>query len=220
MSVSETDQGAGPMQPVTLSVNGAPHTLALEPRHTLLDALRLDLELTGTKRVCDMGDCGACTVLVDGKAMYACLLLAVDCAGRQVTTIEGLAGNGSPERRDQGPDRGPDLDPVQRAFLEADAFQCGFCTPGQIMSLRALLNERPAPGDDEIRRAVSGNICRCGAYQNIVEAGRRAVAIAAENASPSGAFGGLRAKRGGPPERKVSSLPIPERDTRGTGGEA
>ena len=173
MSVSETDQGAGPMQPVTLSVNGAPHTLALEPRHTLLDALRLDLELTGTKRVCDMGDCGACTVLVDGKAMYACLLLAVDCAGREITTIEGLGRDG-------------ELDPVQQAFVEADAFQCGFCTPGQIMSLRALLNERPAPGDDEIRRAVSGNICRCGAYQNIVEAGRRAVALAAERAGATG----------------------------------
>jgi xanthine dehydrogenase YagT iron-sulfur-binding subunit len=162
-----------PAQPVTLSVNGAPHTLALEPRHTLLDALRLDLELTGTKRVCDMGDCGACTVLVDGRAMYACLLLAVDCAGRQVTTIEGLAGAGPPGGQESG------LDPVQRAFVEADAFQCGFCTPGQIMSLRALLNERPAPTDDEIRRAVSGNLCRCGAYQNIVEAGRRAAALAA-----------------------------------------
>jgi xanthine dehydrogenase YagT iron-sulfur-binding subunit len=170
-----------PAQPVTLSVNGAPHTLALEPRHTLLDALRLDLELTGTKCVCDMGDCGACTVLVDGRAMYACLLLAVDCAGRQVTTIEGLAGASAPGGGDRSDESG--LDPVQRAFVEADAFQCGFCTPGQIMSLRALLNERPAPTDDEIRRAVSGNICRCGAYQNIVEAGRRAVALAAESAS-------------------------------------
>ena len=176
-----------PAQPVTLSVNGAPHTLALEPRHTLLDALRLDLELTGTKRVCDMGDCGACTVLVDGRAMYACLLLAVDCAGRQVTTIEGLAGAGSPTGGDQSDESG--LDPVQRAFVEADAFQCGFCTPGQIMSLRALLNERPAPTDDEIRRAVSGNICRCGAYQNIVEAGRRAVALAAESDSHRGGLG-------------------------------
>jgi xanthine dehydrogenase YagT iron-sulfur-binding subunit len=176
-----------PAQPVTLSVNGAPHTLALEPRHTLLDALRLDLELTGTKRVCDMGDCGACTVLVDGRAMYACLLLAVDCAGRQVTTIEGLAGTGSPGGDDPSDESG--LDPVQRAFVEADAFQCGFCTPGQIMSLRALLNERPAPTDDEIRRAVSGNICRCGAYQNIVEAGRRAVALAAESDSHRGGLG-------------------------------
>jgi xanthine dehydrogenase YagT iron-sulfur-binding subunit len=201
-----------PAQPVTLSVNGAPHTLALEPRHTLLDALRLDLELTGTKRVCDMGDCGACTVLVDGRAMYACLLLAVDCAGRQVTTIEGLAGAGSPGGGDQSAESG--LDPVQRAFVEADAFQCGFCTPGQIMSLRALLNERPAPTDDEIRRAVSGNICRCGAYQNIVEAGRRAVALAAESASHRG---GLGAK---PPEIRFSSLPVTERDTRETGGEA
>jgi xanthine dehydrogenase YagT iron-sulfur-binding subunit len=160
---------------VALRVNGATHTLSLEPRHTLLDALRLDLDLTGTKRVCDMGDCGACTVLVDGKAVYACLLLAVDCAEREVTTIEGLGG--------------PDgtLDPVQRAFVEADAFQCGFCTPGQIMSLRALLNDDPAPAEGAIRRAVSGNLCRCGAYQNIVEAGRRAVALAA---GASGGEGG------------------------------
>ncbi len=146
---------------VTLYVNGAEHTLALEPRRTLLDALRDDLALTGTKQVCDMGDCGACTVLVDGRAMYACLLLAVDCAGRQITTIEGLARDGQ-------------LDPVQQAFIQEDAFQCGFCTPGQIMSLRALLDENPAPSDAEILRAVSGNLCRCGAYRNIVEAGRAA----------------------------------------------
>jgi aerobic-type carbon monoxide dehydrogenase small subunit (CoxS/CutS family) len=166
-----------PPQSVALRVNGATHTLSLEPRHTLLDALRLDLDLTGTKRVCDMGDCGACTVLVDGKAMYACLLLAVDCAGREVTTIEGIGG----------PDGA--LDPVQRAFVEADAFQCGFCTPGQIMSLRALLDDDPAPAEEAIRRAVSGNLCRCGAYQNIVEAGRRAVAIAAEGAAGAGGSG-------------------------------
>jgi xanthine dehydrogenase YagT iron-sulfur-binding subunit len=108
---------------VVLRVNGAECPLSLEARRTLLDALRGDLALTGTKKVCDMGDCGACTVLLDGHAVYSCLVLAVDCAGRDVTTIEGLGG----ER----------LDPVQRAFIQADAFQCGFCTPGQIMSLRA-----------------------------------------------------------------------------------
>src|SRR5438034_4992440 len=137
--------------PITLNVNGAEHALVLEPRRTLLDALREDLQLTGTKKVCDMGDCGACTVLVDGRAMYACLLLAVDCEGRRITTIEGLARDGR-------------LDPVQQAFIEADAFQCGFCTPGQVMSLRALLDEQAAPSDEEILRAVSGNLCRCGAY--------------------------------------------------------
>jgi len=135
--------------------------MLLEPRRTLLDALRVDLQLTGTKKVCDMGNCGACTVLVDGQAMYACLLLAVDCVGREITTIEGLSIDGK-------------LDPVQAAFIEADAFQCGFCTPGQIMSLRGLLNAQPAPSDAEIMRAVSGNLCRCGAYRHILEAGRRA----------------------------------------------
>jgi aerobic-type carbon monoxide dehydrogenase small subunit (CoxS/CutS family) len=148
-------------QPVTLLINGAEHRLVLEPRRTLLDTLRSALHLTGTKKVCDMGDCGACTVLVDGRAMYACLLLAVDCTGRQVTTVEGLARDGT-------------LDPVQQAFIEADAFQCGFCTSGQVMSLRALLNETPAPSDAEIERAVSGNLCRCGAYLNILRAGRLA----------------------------------------------
>ena len=147
--------------PVTLTVNGADHAIVVEPRRTLLDALRHDLELTGTKKVCDIGDCGACTVVVDGRAMYSCLLLAVDCDGREITTIEGLA-------------RGQDLHPVQAAFIEDDAFQCGFCTPGQVMSLYALLETTEDPTDDEIRRAVTGNICRCGAYLNIAKAGRRA----------------------------------------------
>jgi xanthine dehydrogenase YagT iron-sulfur-binding subunit len=152
---------------VTLHVNGAEHKLVLEPRHTLLDALRYDLHLTGTKKVCDMGDCGACTILVDGRAMYACLLLALDCQGRQITTIEGLARDGQ-------------LDPVQEAFMETDAFQCGFCTPGQIMSLRALLNETLAPSEEDIRRAVSGNLCRCGAYLNILQAGRTVAGLSPE----------------------------------------
>jgi xanthine dehydrogenase YagT iron-sulfur-binding subunit len=140
---------------IVLSVNGAEQAVRIDPRRTLLDALRYDLGLTGAKKACDMGNCGACTVLVDGRAAYACLLLAIDCAGRAITTVESLEN-----------------DPLQRAFIEADAFQCGFCTPGQIMSLKALFNENPAPSDDEIVRAVSGNLCRCGAYRNIVRAAR------------------------------------------------
>jgi aerobic-type carbon monoxide dehydrogenase small subunit (CoxS/CutS family) len=154
---------------VALHVNGIKHTLLVEPRRTLLDALRNDLQLTGTKKVCDMGDCGACTVLVDGRAMYACLLLAIDCEGRQITTIEGLSHNG-------------DLDPVQQAFVEADAFQCGFCTSGQIMSLKALFDMIPNPSDDQIVRAISGNLCRCGAYVNILRAGRIAAGKDAQSA--------------------------------------
>jgi len=157
---------------ITLHVNGAAYALILEPRRTLLDALRHNLQLTGTKKVCDMGDCGACTVLVDGRAMYACLLLAVACEGRQIITIEGLTRNGT-------------LDPVQQAFVQEDALQCGFCTPGQIISLRALLNETPAPSDAEILRAVSGNLCRCGAYLNILRAGRIAAELAAERQGKS-----------------------------------
>jgi xanthine dehydrogenase YagT iron-sulfur-binding subunit len=155
--ITATDPG-GQME-VTFTLNAAERTIAVEPRRTLLDALRHDLHLTGTKKVCDMGNCGACTVLVDGRAVYSCLTLAVDCAEREVTTIEGLGEGG-------------ELDPVQQAFIEADAFQCGFCTPGQIMSLRGLLNEHPAPSDEQILRAVSGNLCRCGAYQNILRAGQ------------------------------------------------
>jgi aerobic-type carbon monoxide dehydrogenase small subunit (CoxS/CutS family) len=144
-----------------LNVNGADCTLEVEPRRTLIDALRVDLGLTGAKKSCDMGNCGTCTVLLDGRAAYACLLLAVDCAGRRITTIEGLGRDG-------------ELEPIQRAFVEADAFQCGFCTPGQIMSLMGLLNESPSPSDAQIVRALSGNLCRCGAYRNIVRAARLA----------------------------------------------
>ena len=155
---------AGFRVPVTLQVNGAEQALLLEPRRTLLDTLRNDLLLTGAKKVCEMGDCGACTVLVDGRAVYSCLLLAVECDGRSITTIEGLAD-------------GNRLDPIQQAFIEQDALQCGFCTPGQILSLRALLDDRPSPSEEEIRQAVSGNLCRCGAYANIVQAGRVAAGL-------------------------------------------
>ena len=157
----------------SLSINGTARDVAVEPRHTLLDLLRDTLMLTGTKRVCDMGNCGACTVLVDGQAMYSCLLLAIDCAGREITTIEGLA-------------KGDELDPIQQAFIEADAFQCGFCTPGQIMSLRGLLNHNPRPSTDEITHAVTGNLCRCGAYLNIVKAGERAVGLERARANGGG----------------------------------
>src|SRR5918992_5873343 len=140
---------------IHLQVNDKERSLELEPRRTLLDALRQDLGLSGAKKSCDMGNCGACTVLVDGRAAYACLLLAVDCHDRAITTVECLHE-----------------DPLQKAFIEADAFQCGFCTPGQIMSLKALFLQNPAPSDEEIVRAVSGNLCRCGAYRNIVRAAR------------------------------------------------
>ena len=143
---------------MNLHVNGTGHSIEAEPRRTLLDALRVDLSLTGAKKACDMGNCGACTVHLDGEAVYSCLVLAVDCAGREVTTIEGV-GNGK-------------LHPLQQAFIEADAFQCGYCTPGQIMSLKALFDRTPQPSDEEIERALSGNLCRCGAYQHIVKAAR------------------------------------------------
>ena len=136
-----------------LVVNGREYALEVEPRRTLLDALREDLDLTGAKKVCDMGNCGACTVLVDGRRDVFLPAAGGGLRGREITTIEGL-----------------ELDPVQRAFIETDAFQCGFCTPGQIMSLRALLNETPEPTDEEIERAVNGNLCRCGAYHNILRA--------------------------------------------------
>ncbi|MGE3272000.1 MAG: (2Fe-2S)-binding protein [Chloroflexota bacterium] len=171
------------MHLVSFRLNRDPRSVAVEARRTLLDALRVDLGMTGTKKVCDMGDCGACTVLVDGRAVYSCLTLAVDCEDRDVTTIEGL---GVPDPARQNGDA--TLDPVQQAFVEEDAYQCGFCTPGQIMSITALLSEQRAPSEEEIRRAVSGNLCRCGAYQNIVKAGQRAAELFATTAavSPTG----------------------------------
>jgi xanthine dehydrogenase YagT iron-sulfur-binding subunit len=142
---------------VDLTVNGIPRHLRLDSRVTLLDALRDELELTGTKKGCDQGTCGACTVHVNGRRVLACLTLAAQCEGYQVATIEGLAVDGRPH-------------PLQRAFLHHDGFQCGFCTPGQIMSAEALLREGRTGSDEEIRESMSGNICRCGAYPNIVAA--------------------------------------------------
>jgi xanthine dehydrogenase YagT iron-sulfur-binding subunit len=146
---------------ITLSVNGVDHRLTVDARTTLLDALRDRLHLTGTKRGCDLGQCGACTVLLDGRRINACLMLAVMARGQHVTTIEGISQEGR-------------LHPMQQAFIDHDAFQCGYCTPGQIMSAIALLKEHRAGSADEIREHMSGNICRCGAYTNIVAAIRDA----------------------------------------------
>jgi xanthine dehydrogenase YagT iron-sulfur-binding subunit len=142
---------------VTLRVNGAPHQLTLAPWTTLLDALRIHLDLTGTKKGCDHGQCGACTVLVNGRRINSCLALAIMQEGAEITTIEGLA-------------RESVLHPLQQAFIDHDAFQCGYCTPGQICSGVGLISEGRAHTRDEIRELMSGNICRCGAYPNIVAA--------------------------------------------------
>lgn len=142
---------------VTLTVNGKRHVLALDLRSTLLDVLREHLDLTGTKKGCDQGQCGACTVLIDGRRVVSCLTLAVTKDGASVTTIEGLAKNGG-------------LHPLQQAFIDHDAFQCGYCTPGQICSAAGLIAEGRATTANEIRELMSGNICRCGAYTNIVAA--------------------------------------------------
>jgi len=146
---------------VALRENGADHVLTLEPRVTLLDALREHLGLTGAKKGCDRGECGACTVHVDGRRINACMTLAVMQAGREITTIEGLADS-------------EQLHPVQTAFVEHDGFQCGFCTPGQVMSAVACIREGHAGADAEIREWMGGNLCRCGAYPNIVDAVRAA----------------------------------------------
>jgi xanthine dehydrogenase YagT iron-sulfur-binding subunit len=147
---------AGAM-PVTLKVNGKTHALDLDPRTTLLDCLREHLQLTGTKKGCDHGQCGACTVHVNGRRVNSCLSLALMHDGDDVTTIEGL---GTPER----------MHPMQAAFVAFDGYQCGYCTSGQIMSAVALLKEPCGPGDDDVKELMSGNICRCGAYPNIVAA--------------------------------------------------
>ncbi|HEX5137588.1 MAG TPA: (2Fe-2S)-binding protein [Planctomycetota bacterium] len=147
--------------PVRLTLNGAARDVSVEPRVTLLDALRERLDLTGTKRICDHGACGGCTVLLDGKPVNSCLVLAVDAAGREVLTIEGLA-------------RGDALHPVQAAFVKHDAAMCGFCTPGMVMSCAALLDATKNPTEEEIRHALAGNLCRCGTYPHIFAAVREA----------------------------------------------
>ena len=153
---------SGATVPVSLRVNGNVRDALIEPRTTLLDALRERIGLTGTKKGCDHGQCGACTVLVNGRRTLACLTLAIMHAKDEITTIEGLA-------------HGDELHPVQQAFIKHDAFQCGFCTCGQIVSAAGLIAEGHAHSDDEIREEMSGNLCRCGAYPNIVAAVREAM---------------------------------------------
>ncbi len=151
---------AEPMK-IVLKVNGRQHRVLVEPRWTLLQVLREKLGLTGTKPGCERGECGACTVLFDGVPRYACLTLAAEAEGHEITTVEGLMD-------------GETLGPVQQAFADEDALQCGDCTPGQIMSAEGLLRAKPSPTDEEIRVAMSGNLCRCGAYPHIVKAVRHA----------------------------------------------
>jgi len=153
---------------VTLHVNGESKSLTIDARTTVLDALREHIGLTGSKKGCDHGQCGACTVLIDGRRMVSCLTLALAAEGQQIVTIEGLA-------------KGDQLHPMQQAFIDQDAFQCGYCTPGQIMSAVACVKEGHASSDDDIREYMSGNICRCAAYPNIVAAVKQAApAISSE----------------------------------------
>ena len=163
--------GPGPA-PLDLKINGALHHLSVEPRVTLVDALRDRIGLTGTKVVCGRGSCGACTVLLDGKTVCSCLMLAHEAAGKSITTIEGLAVDGR-------------LTPLQEAFIAADALQCGFCTSGMILSCKLLLEENPKPTRQAIREAVSGNLCRCGTYNHVFDAVEQAAGLKkAEGGSP------------------------------------
>jgi xanthine dehydrogenase YagT iron-sulfur-binding subunit len=159
---------------ISLNVNDRDVTVHVPPHRSLLDTLRDSLGLTGAKKVCNEGDCGACTVLVDGRPIYSCLALAISCEGRRVETIEGLSS----------PSGDGTLHPVQEAFIAHDAYQCGFCTPGQVMSIVALLRTDPSAREADVKRAVTGNLCRCGAYANIVAAG---VSAARASSAKSGA---------------------------------
>jgi xanthine dehydrogenase YagT iron-sulfur-binding subunit len=150
--------------PIALVVNGRAHRVRVEPRQTLLSVLRTPIGLTGTKPGCERGECGACTVLIDGVPRYSCLTLALEAEGREVTTVEGLLD-------------GETLGPVQQAFADEDAFQCGYCTPGQVMAAEGLLRRTPQPTLDEVRVGMSGNLCRCGAYPHIFRAVRRAAEL-------------------------------------------
>ncbi len=154
----------GEMIKTVLNINGRAHSLSVEPRWTLQYVLRDRLGLLGTKEGCGRGECGACTVLIDGVARYSCMTLAVEPNGAQITTIEGLM-------------QGEELGPVQKAFVEVDALQCGYCTPGQIVSVEALLRKTPQPTLEQIREGVSGNLCRCGVYANIFRAAQRAAEL-------------------------------------------
>ena len=165
LAITDEVREAGPGKvPVALSVNGKKLNAQLEPRVTLLDALRDQFELTGAKRVCDRGTCGACTVLMDDKAVYSCSVLAIDAEGHEITTVEGLGEPGK-------------LHPIQQAFIDNDAQQCGFCTPGFVLATKAFLDQHPNPSLDQIKQGLGGNFCRCGTYAGM----RAAVVQAAKN---------------------------------------
>ena len=167
LAQARADPPRGPHAgPVTLAINGERRTFALEPRVTLLEAIRLHAGLTGAKEGCDRGACGACTVLLEGVPVYACMLLAVEAEGRAITTVEGLAQAGPT--------------PVQKAIVAVDGLQCGYCTPGFVMSLTALLKRNPHPSEAEVRKACSGHLCRCGSYPRVF-----AAALAAAKANPA-----------------------------------
>jgi xanthine dehydrogenase YagT iron-sulfur-binding subunit len=166
--------------PVTLTVNGKAYRAELEPRVTLLDALRENFDLTGAKRVCDRGTCGACTVLLDQKAVYSCSVLAIEAQRHQITTVEGL---GDPDR----------LHPVQKAFWDNDAQQCGFCTPGFVVATKALLDRHPSPTPEQVRKGLCGNLCRCGTYVGLRAAALQAAGAPGTHARPgAGREGGRR----------------------------
>jgi xanthine dehydrogenase YagT iron-sulfur-binding subunit len=154
--------------PVRLDINGRAHTLSIEPRVTLLDAVRNRANLTGSKRVCDRGTCGACTMIVDGRTVYACSTLAIDVQGKQIRTVDGLAKDDTT------------LHPVQQAFCDHDAMMCGFCTPGFVMATVALLEKYPRPTDAQIIRELDGNVCRCGTFSRVHEAAMKAAGIRSE----------------------------------------
>jgi xanthine dehydrogenase YagT iron-sulfur-binding subunit len=156
---SQAPLGPGEV-PITLTINGQRYQLKVEPRVTLLDAMRTRLDLTGMKRVCDRGSCGACTVIIDGRTYYSCSLLAIESQGRNIRTVEGLA-------------QGSNLHPVQQAFCDHDALMCGFCTPGFVMAAVALLEKNPTPTAEQARRALDGNICRCGTNVGVLNAALR-----------------------------------------------
>lgn len=149
---------------IRLTVNGESYTVAVEPCESLLDVLRDKLSLTGTKKGCNRGDCGACTIIIDGKTVNSCLVLAVEADDKEVLTIEGLANNGQ-------------LHPIQEAFVQYGAVQCGYCTPGMIMSVKVLLDENPNPTEEEVKRAIGGNLCRCTGYVKIVDAIKKAAEV-------------------------------------------
>lgn len=150
--------------PIALSINGEKKSFQLEPRVTLLDALRNHSPLTGAKEVCDRGSCGACTVLVDGTPVYACMMLAVEAQGREITTVEGIARDGKLSR-------------LQQEFVACDGLQCGYCTPGFVLSLSALLAKNPKPDEAAVRKACSGNLCRCGSYPRVYQAALKAAGV-------------------------------------------